>query len=700
MGILAWWAAVVVLGWLAVPAAAVLCAGFPDRGVALGKPLALVAFAYVSWLLRSAGVSRVPALVFAFVGLAGLAIAYRTRITRRHLREVVRHEALFVLAFAFFAGVRCLQAGILGGEKFMDFAFLNALLRAEVLPPEDPWLSGFPLNYYYFGHLLIANVTSLSGVSPGLGYNLGLATVGAVAFTLSAAIGRALTDHFGLGLLGGAATVVLGNLDAARQLLGEHTGLVGFDYFRSSRVVPHTITEFPFFSLLFGDLHAHVLALIPTSLLLAVGVGGWEDETAATGVRMLRVGALALAVATLLLANPWNVPLCLVFIALVQLGAIPAGAVRPSRLAWASFTIIAPAACAVVLALPFTLHFSPPFQGFGWVHDATPIANLLIMFGLLLLPALVFTVNRVGAWTYGSGRAAPIALGMGGLLAVVGWRQGATFFATALIALTAVATLAGPWRGTRRAIPLAFIATAAIAIALADVVFVREPSPPAFYRQNTVFKLYFEAWVLLAVSLPAFVRRRTAEAGSVPAIGAPLLALGVAASLCYPVAALATRTRSNGFRPELDGMRGFARAHADDAAAIAWLNDAVTGRPVVLEATGEPYSYFARVSSATGLPTVLGWLNHERVWRADQALFAARVSDIETMYGGDDVGAVTSLLRRYRVRYVFVGELERSRFSPAQLDKFTQHPELFTPVFTSGRTTVFSVTAGVGDKPL
>jgi YYY domain-containing protein len=424
---------------------------------------------------------------------------------------------------------------------------------------------------------------------------------------------------------------------------------------------------------------------------VALGVSGAQSRSEEPPIRALRAATLAIVLVTVLLANPWNLPLCVVFLAILRLGALPPGRITARDLASAILAVALPASCAVLLALPFTRRFAPPFHGVGRVHTPTPITNLLVMFGFLLLPALVFTVRRLASRGWWTGTRAPIALVAIGLLLLAGWAQGATFFATAVIALTAIATLAGPWRGTERAIPLAFIATAAIAIALGELVYVREPYPPEFYRQNTIFKLYVQAWVFLAVILPAFARRRTASTGSVPTIGPPLLALGVAASLCYPVAALAGRMSSEGLHPELDGTRYLERDHPDDAAAIAWLRDTVTGRPVVLEAAGEPYAYYARVSSTTGLPTVLGWINHERVWRADQPFFSQRVDDIRTMYGSNDLAAVTELLRRYRVRYVFLGELERREVSPAGFEKFTRHPETFTPVFTSGDTMVFRV---------
>ena len=169
-----------------------------------------------------------------------------------------------------------------------------------------------------------------------------------------------------------------------------------------------------------------------------------------------------------------------------------------------------------------------------------------------------------------------------------------------------------------------------------------------------------------------------------------MVAAGIAVSLCYPLGALAARWNPRE-RFSLDGLRYLDRDHPADAAAIRWLASEVGDRPVVLEATGDPYSYFARVSSNTGLPTVLGWGNHQGVWRGSDARIAQHKLDVDTLYAEPDVERIRPLLARYRIRYVFVGDLERERFPAAGLDKFRAHPELFTAVFHSGTTEVFAV---------
>jgi len=189
-------------------------------------------------------------------------------------------------------------------------------------------------------------------------------------------------------------------------------------------------------------------------------------------------------------------------------------------------------------------------------------------------------------------------------------------------------------------------------------------------RMNTVFKFYFQAWVLWAIAgayaLAGFVRR--GRAGLVAVAGCLILA-----GLLYPALAIPARAAEYGGPPTLDGAAYLAQAYPQDYAAIAWLNENVAGAPVILEAPGDQfksYVYEGRVSAHTGLPTLLGWGGHEHQWRGSYEEQARREPDIERLYNSVDPGEVLALLERYGVRYVYVGPLERQRYSPSGLAKF------------------------------
>jgi YYY domain-containing protein len=199
-------------------------------------------------------------------------------------------------------------------------------------------------------------------------------------------------------------------------------------------------------------------------------------------------------------------------------------------------------------------------------------------------------------------------------------------------------------------------------------------------RMNTIFKFYFQAWVLMAVASAFAVywlsrrgegRDRAHKAGRVLFLTAfwILFVMG----MVYPVLGNIRRAEDFANPPRLDGTAYLLETQAHDYAAVAWLNENVAGAPVILEkpgAGGSSYVYEGRVSAQTGLPTLLGWAGHEGQWRGDYTVQAAREPDIEMLYNTLDLEAALTLLDKYDITYVYVGLLERSEYDPRGLEKF------------------------------
>ena len=157
----------------------------PDRGYLLARPLGLLLLTYVPWLLASLGwigFGRTSiALGFLLTALISGWLAYRSResllsFVRRRWRLLLAEEALFLIAFLAFVLVRAANPDLwhpyLGGEKPMDFAYLNAVLRSTTMPPMDPWFAGGALNYYYYGQFMVATIIRATGIPSAVAYNL------------------------------------------------------------------------------------------------------------------------------------------------------------------------------------------------------------------------------------------------------------------------------------------------------------------------------------------------------------------------------------------------------------------------------------------------------------------------------------------------------------------------------------------------
>jgi uncharacterized membrane protein len=147
-------------------------------------------------------------------------------------------------------------------------------------------------------------------------------------------------------------------------------------------------------------------------------------------------------------------------------------------------------------------------------------------------------------------------------------------------------------------------------------------------------------------------------------------------------------TKTNNFRPAsgftLNDFDRVQREIPDEAAAMLWLRSAPDG--IEAEAVGGAYSAYARVSIYTGLPTVLGWGNHEGQWR-DYSLQGSREQDIATLYTTPDWNTAHDIIARYNIRYIYIGSLERSTYRVNE-EKF----KLFLkPVFQQGIVTIYEV---------
>jgi YYY domain-containing protein len=216
-------------------------------------------------------------------------------------------------------------------------------------------------------------------------------------------------------------------------------------------------------------------------------------------------------------------------------------------------------------------------------------------------------------------------------------------------------------------------------------------------RMNTIFKFYFQAWVLWSLAGAWQVarwiepRRLFGEDGGGALLGAALSALFIGVGLVYTLLAVPARAQEHGVPWTLDGAAWLGEARPADYAAIRWLNANIDGAPVIVEAPGDQhkaYVYEGRVSALTGLPTVLGWGGHQRQWRGNYDEPARREVDLEQLFTTPDYQEARVILRRYDVAYVYIGPVERQRYPAAGLEKFE---EMLPVVYQQGDVTVYEV---------
>ena len=713
-----------LLELLGLAAYAVLKELLPARAglYALAKVIGVVLFAYVPWLaVSAAGLPfRQPLLLAAALLLGGAGwLAWRRRRELPVPRaELIATEGVVWFAFALFLALRALNPEIFWGEKPMDFAFLNTLYRSTALPPPEPWLAGSTLSYTYFGHFTVAAVGKALAIQPAVMFNLGIALTAALTAAALFAAGSLVGGSWRPGAIAAGLTLFAGNLAGVQELFVRHA--IDFDYFwATSRVIPDTINEFPFWSFVFADLHAHLLVLPFSVALLALvvlWVGRRSEPTLQrpwlASLTLLALGALTLGAVTV--TNGWSMPTAIALL-LAVLGTdwlvrrTPGGTARLLRTL--ATGVVLPAGViaggALLAYRPFWRHFTPPAS--QWGLEVGPFArpgDVVTIFGafLLLLVPATFVVWRGLLAPPGRPLTRGHRLAMGAVaaglllslldlpaLASLSLRQ-APSIRTFALALTAFGFALTLHRGTpgRARLPLLLSTFAMALIAGCELVFVWD-------RMNTVFKFYLESWVLLGVasSLVLFeLFKPVGHAGrwTLAWRGAACAALAVAlfTSLSGAVGDLRFR-HTAGPRFTLDGMAYLKDRAPEELAALRWLNRNISGVPVLVEACGPSYREFGRVSMNTGLPTILGWDYHVFQRGHSWTEINRRKADVETIYTSSDRGAVAAALSRYRVAMVVVGGPERTAYAGGNLANFRRWTELLTPLFENPGVTVFGV---------
>ena len=683
----------------------------PDLGWGIAKPLGLLGpavllFVANTWFRVGLGRAVAAAAVAVFLAAGALAGWRRRAAIRgaleRGWRVVMAVEAA---ALAAVGGVLALRAAnpdqwhpYRSGEKPFELTLLTATLRSEHMPPYDPWFSGGVLNYYYGGYLMLTAPARLLGTAPAVVMNVGIAVFAGAAIAAAGSAG-ALLARRGCGRGGPIAgalaamfTFVAANLAVGRAAWQHWRSGAPFDWWSVSRVAPGTtdITEFPGWSFLFADLHPHVMALglVLAGLVAAAALHDALRDGSAAAVVWL--AALCGVIAGGLRAtNTWDFPLAVA----VPLAAVAASARLPGR---GRRAVAALAVFAIALALPWRAYVAR-----GQVFDSgvvrarihTPFDSWLWQFGLFAAATLLVTAPdlwaaarrspRIGRWDVPAAavRGVGIALVATGSLLV--WRWSGVAVGAALLALAA-GWAAWQWRaepGRARA-ALALAVGWSIQAGVELVTLVNDIG-----RQNTVFKFWFQSWLLLGIGSAALVLRLCVGSGQGRAARVRRRAAWTLSTATVALAAvfwaLAVPERSNdrvsGGGWTLDGeryltdptaaatttYRDAAIRPADDLELVSWLRSNVAGAPVVAEAPGDDYAWTSRLTWLTGLPTPTGWRFHQVQQRRGWGdAVDRRFSDMTTLYQTPDPAEVARVLATYDVAYVVVGTVERVIATP------------------------------------
>ena len=603
----------------------------------------VLAFSALSWYL---GLLRLPVPLAAlpFLGILVWAIV-KDRYSWEDLRTHLTWDLIFLIAFAAMLVVRLSNPTIFTAEKFMDHAFIASIMRNPAVPPLDPWYAGGAMNiYYYGGYWLMGILGTLTGVPSSVVFNLALPTVLALAAVNLYAIGDILLPR-----LKWFPLLTLGLVNPAfLRLLIVGGGAAGI-LWDSTRVIANTINEYTLFSFLWGDAHPHVLDIfnqVFLLLVLIIALSCWYRVGRRGQIVLIALTVLSLG--SMPVMNTWDVlvyaPVTVLFGALILRDGLDR---EEKDLSALGFLLVVPPV-SILLYLPFYLQLAA--TGYlGIFPTLTPSDpwEFLLVHGFLLAIFLAYGARGLAR--------RPYLLVPAVLVALAG-------YGSAAIAIAAGTALLARWE--RR--PEILMALAGISIiTFTEVFYLKDYLSGIYYRMNSVFKFYNIAWILMGVSALIIMGEvlgrvkipRVPESQGKVAMVIALVILIIAAPAVLAI------TGGEGSLT-LDGLQYLGRSHPGDAAALPFVRGLPPGT-VIAEGVKGDYAYPSRISSFTGVQTIIGWPGHEFMWRGAGGRTSDRIEEVRAVY--EDPARAPGILRRYNATYVYVGDTERELYSRLNL---------------------------------
>ncbi len=458
---LKWWFVIQVLGTVAFIFLFPLCSRLPDRGYGISKIVGIALFSWICWFLASTEIltlSRLQSLIVLLLMIMAAAFVwnrYKDSI-RLFLREkwplLLGMETLYLLIWAVFLITRAYHPAAYWGEKPMNYSFINATYRADTFPPEDPWISGHTINYYYYGQAIYSIIGQFADIPPEYAFNLmGTITTALAAlgiFTLTYAICRRswislLAVYFGvfcshiysyacllkhvyqepdfhwLDYLRGVLTslklifyAILTYLGMATDAMIEQVKHINFDGVfwpaRTDIFYGAVANEFPYWTHLFMDVHAHQLVIPITLAFLTLMLAYFMRPRSefSSGSLPGFVFFLALLMGSVTCSNTWDLPallITLLFIVIIKFQR-ESKWVKPHSSQFQRFSIegfqdalrfpILPIVSVLILSyllmLPFHNNFVSRVTGIGFMSEGnTPLSTYLSFWAQFLIPILI-----------------------------------------------------------------------------------------------------------------------------------------------------------------------------------------------------------------------------------------------------------------------------------------------------------------------
>jgi YYY domain-containing protein len=669
-----------VLSFANLPLTFVIFKNLKEKGYAFSKIIGLLIFSFITWY-SSFLIKYNFGLVFSLLLMLFINIyilkSQRISFDKKSAKII---EIVFLSSFVVFCIIRSFTPAAEGLEKLFDMSLINGILQSEKMPPNDPWYSGHKINYYYFGHFIVATLTKISFLPSYVTFNLSLATIYSILAIEIFSITYNITEKLKFGFLGILLFLFLSNLLGFLQILTFfNPGLVSFfsDMFNikyamtcchdarqnflhflltfpvwsSTRVIPNTINEFPYANFMFGEVHSHILSLPIQLLLIGMLICLYKSKS----YNFILIPFFSLVISAIYITNSWDAPIYFALFYAVNIILLLEKRIKFKTLLY-SISLVTVG--FVAFSLPYILTVNKK-ANFGFAVEKSNIFQELILF-----PVFIFSISY-----YYLKKDPELFLYILVFSSVI-------YFLTQIqiivLLLPFIVFSLKAINNRENMLIHVLILLGSLVMLFPEIFFIDS-------RYNTVFKFYYHIWVFWSIS-SAFIIQDLRKDKAFITI---LLILII---LSLPMTVFATIDRFNQGMNEgisLDGLKYMQKYHPDDYALLMWARKNINHNEIILEASGDAFTYTSIFSSYTGLQTPVGWNNHvgihHNIWPED------RMKDVKTIYETDNQTLAFDLIKKYNISYVFVGSVELSKYSSINLTKFGD------PVFSSGKEFIFEV---------
>ncbi|MEK9169613.1 MAG: DUF2298 domain-containing protein, partial [Patescibacteria group bacterium] len=628
---LQWYITLLAIGMVFTPLTKKIFKSFNfDFGYPFAKTLGIILLSYFVFVL---GIVKV--LPFDRMGLIFALCLFAIInwvIYKKQRKDVINHvstiiileEILFIFCLFFWTFIRSQEPSIHGLEKFMDFGFMNSLLRTKFFPPKDIWYSPEPINYYYFGHLSGALLIKLSNIKASIGYNLILATIFAQGVTQVFSLVINIIKRYDqklnqfkaiiYGLIGAYFINLGGNLHTIYLFTKGYPNETPIPFWKimswfnptsywypnATRFIPFTIHEFPSYSYVVADLHGHVFdipfVLLTLGILFIFFTNKLRTDAACRVSTTIFLGFMA---AIHYMTNAFDGPIYILLTLIVFFFMFGISV----KFLINTITLIA---SFIFFSLPFSWFFKPFVSGIG----------------VNCSPKFLTDFKKIGPFLFEAGNCQISPIWMLFVLWGFFWISFSIFIYIKNRASQNNETM----KQSNNFIIILF--SFGIFLTIIPEFFYIKDIYPAHFRANTMFKLGYQAFSMMGLaSIVTFYLLKNIKRSIVYYLLSIVFVVFLFFPSIYPYFSVPSYYGKLDRKVQVDGQIWLKDRNLEDYEIIDYLNKNEKEQPIILEAQGDSYTDYERISAFTGLPTVAGWWVHEWLWRGSSDVVGKRIPE-------------------------------------------------------------------------